>query len=181
MLCCRHSSAVDNPASPCFRIAMICSSLCRVPFTRVSFQAQHVTSAIPASVTSLVRENSHCRWSSFWGLGQCHRDLYTDFPNGVAFRQNELSRPSPVRAECRSALHWLQHECVQLAPCIHSGIRAGKCFTIASNFSAMTLSLGYANSLGAGKSRRVGNTASFGGGVTTSPNPISIWIGIRAF
>src|SRR5215831_17100354 len=33
MLCCRHSSALDNPASPCFRIAMICSSLCRVPFT----------------------------------------------------------------------------------------------------------------------------------------------------
>src|SRR5215467_1027 len=33
MFCCRHSSAVDNPASPCFRIAMICSSLCRVPFT----------------------------------------------------------------------------------------------------------------------------------------------------
>src|SRR3989449_11471161 len=30
--CCRHNSAVVNPASPCFRIAMICSSLCRVPF-----------------------------------------------------------------------------------------------------------------------------------------------------
>ena len=35
MLCCRHSSAVDNPASPCFRIAIICSSLCRVPFIAV--------------------------------------------------------------------------------------------------------------------------------------------------
>src|SRR6476646_3786131 len=32
MPCCRHNSAVANPASPCFRIAMICSSLCRVPF-----------------------------------------------------------------------------------------------------------------------------------------------------
>src|SRR5215475_11021020 len=32
MLCWRHRSAALNPASPCFRIAMICSSLCRVPF-----------------------------------------------------------------------------------------------------------------------------------------------------
>jgi hypothetical protein len=31
----RHNSAVVNPASPCFRMAMICSSLCRVPFTVV--------------------------------------------------------------------------------------------------------------------------------------------------
>src|SRR5580765_5396847 len=35
MPCCRHNSAVVNPASPCFRIAMICSSLCRVPFIAV--------------------------------------------------------------------------------------------------------------------------------------------------
>src|ERR1017187_3659252 len=33
MPCWWHNSAVANPASPCFRIAMICSSLCRVPFT----------------------------------------------------------------------------------------------------------------------------------------------------
>ena len=33
--CCRHNSAVVSPASPCFRIAMICSLLCRVPFIAV--------------------------------------------------------------------------------------------------------------------------------------------------
>src|SRR5215470_13499044 len=52
---------------------MICSSLCRVPFTPFSFPAKHVTSANPASVTSLVRENSHSRWSSFRGL--CHPSI----------------------------------------------------------------------------------------------------------
>src|ERR1700757_4415020 len=35
---------------------MICSSLCRVPFIPV--------------LLSWVAENSHSRWSSFWGLGQ---------------------------------------------------------------------------------------------------------------
>src|SRR5262252_1557759 len=70
MPCCRHNSAVANPASPCFRIAMICSSLCRVPFTALLLSAQNVTLAITASVTTLVQENSHSRWSSFWGLGQ---------------------------------------------------------------------------------------------------------------
>jgi hypothetical protein len=35
-------------------------------------QLQHVISVFPTSVTSLVRENSHSRWSSFWGLGQIH-------------------------------------------------------------------------------------------------------------
>src|SRR5438876_11488753 len=52
--CCRHNSAVVNPASPCFRIAMICSSLCRVPFMAV--------------LLSWVWENSHSRRSSFRGL-----------------------------------------------------------------------------------------------------------------
>ena len=37
--CCRHNSAVVNPASPCFRIPMICSSLCRVPFINSNRQA----------------------------------------------------------------------------------------------------------------------------------------------
>src|SRR6266567_2717399 len=36
MPCCRHNSAVASPASPCFKIVMICSSLCRVPFICVS-------------------------------------------------------------------------------------------------------------------------------------------------
>src|SRR5207249_1012373 len=54
--CCRHNSAVVNPASPCFRIAMICSSLCRVPFMAV--------------LLSWVWENSHSRRSSFRGLRQ---------------------------------------------------------------------------------------------------------------
>jgi hypothetical protein len=31
----RWVSAVVNPGSPCFRIAMICSSLCGVPFIAV--------------------------------------------------------------------------------------------------------------------------------------------------
>src|SRR2546422_9433222 len=42
--CCRHNSAVVNPASPCFRIAMICSSLCRVPFMAVSPSWVYATS-----------------------------------------------------------------------------------------------------------------------------------------
>src|SRR5439155_18920865 len=54
--CCRHNSAVVNPASPCFRMAMICSSLCRVPFMPV--------------LLSWVWENSHSRRSSFRGLRQ---------------------------------------------------------------------------------------------------------------
>jgi hypothetical protein len=47
--------------SPCFRIAMICSSLCRVPFTALVLSAQNVTLASTASVTTLVQENSHSR------------------------------------------------------------------------------------------------------------------------
>src|SRR5215470_14359448 len=73
MPCCRHNSAVANPASPCFRIVMICSSLCRVPFTSLLLSTQNVTLANTASVTTLVQENSHSRWSSFWGLGQNER------------------------------------------------------------------------------------------------------------
>src|SRR6516162_7559792 len=96
MLCCRHRSAVDNPASPCFRIAMICSSLCRVPFTLLLLPAQHVTLAMPASVTSLVRENSHCRRSSFWGLGHCdgHASELT----------SRVLRPRQDLAPCESRL-----------------------------------------------------------------------------
>src|SRR5947208_8993858 len=54
MPCCWHNSAVVNPAARCFRIAMICSSLCRVPFIAV--------------LLSWVWENSHSRRSSFRGL-----------------------------------------------------------------------------------------------------------------
>jgi hypothetical protein len=35
-----------------------------------SFPAQNVTSANTSLVTTLVQENSHQRWYSFWGLGQ---------------------------------------------------------------------------------------------------------------
>jgi hypothetical protein len=76
MPCCRHNSAVLNPASPCFRVAMICSSLCRVPFTVLSFPAQHVIAADIGSVTSLVRENLHSRWSGFRGLGQVDSSIF---------------------------------------------------------------------------------------------------------
>jgi hypothetical protein len=51
---------------------MTCSSLCRVPFTVLLLSAQNVTLAITASVTTLVQENSHSRWSSLWGLGQLY-------------------------------------------------------------------------------------------------------------
>src|SRR6185369_15667579 len=40
--------------------------------------------------------------------------------------------------------------------------------------SATTVSLGYARSCGAGKSRSAGNSTSCAGGVTASPNPTSI-------
>src|SRR6185295_6617533 len=56
MPCCRHSSDVAIPDSPCFKIAMICSSLCRVPFT--------------ALLLSSVGRNSHSTWHCFWGLRQ---------------------------------------------------------------------------------------------------------------
>src|SRR5437899_8829347 len=60
-------TAVVNPASPCFRIAMICSSLCRVPFMAV--------------LLSWVWENSHSRRSSFRGLRQyqSHHDFCSGF------------------------------------------------------------------------------------------------------
>src|ERR1700693_2382082 len=118
MACCRHSSAVPSPASPCFKIEMICSSLCRVPFIRFllsrcepasgSFprcppigrfplknftlgsprnddsqlarptappiSSKTFTSAITPFFATLpgspVSDNSHCKWYSFWGLGQ---------------------------------------------------------------------------------------------------------------
>src|ERR1700746_3683524 len=60
MPCCRQNSVVATPASPCFRMAMICSSLCWVPFIAV--------------LLSWVWENSHCRWLSFRGLGQVHTE-----------------------------------------------------------------------------------------------------------
>src|SRR5438477_973758 len=65
--CCRHNSAVVNPASPCFRIAMICSSLCRVPFMAV--------------LLSWVWENSHSRRSSFRGLRQNVTPRWPEAPN----------------------------------------------------------------------------------------------------
>src|SRR5438445_6772325 len=64
MPCCRLNSAVVNPASPCFRIAMICSSLCRVPFMAV--------------LLSWVWENSHSRRSSFRGLRHQHFQIMSE-------------------------------------------------------------------------------------------------------
>src|ERR1700730_4163905 len=82
MLCWRHSSAVVNPASPCFRIAMICSSLCRVPFIAV--------------LLFCVWENSHSKRSSFWGLGHGN-ETYFSF------------QPVFLRRECER-YDWLIHE-----------------------------------------------------------------------
>src|ERR1700694_1044278 len=56
MPCWRHSSVVVNPASPCLRIVMICSSLCRVPFNVFSSPG--------------FGRNSHSTWHNFRGLGQ---------------------------------------------------------------------------------------------------------------
>src|SRR6185312_13554212 len=68
MPCCRHNSAVASPASPCFKIAMICSSLCRVPFICVS--------------PSWVWRNSHSTWHTFRVLdqldGSTFRYIYFD-------------------------------------------------------------------------------------------------------
>src|SRR5207302_7030535 len=96
--CCRHNSAVVNPASPCFRIAMICSSLCRVPFIAV--------------LLSWVWENSHSRRSSFRGLRQNQhshsafvcRSLEGLPPKSIAlpFFDSGIGRSVPVR---RGALH----------------------------------------------------------------------------
>src|SRR5205814_10717034 len=68
--CCRHNSAVVNPASPCFRIAMICSSLCRVPFIVV--------------LLAWVWKNSHSRWSSFRGLRQNNDHYRSRLPPRVS-------------------------------------------------------------------------------------------------
>jgi hypothetical protein len=59
---------------------MICSSLCRVPSRCSPSWAQHVTSALLASVTSLVRENSHSRLVQFLGAGSV---LYWDVHTSV--------------------------------------------------------------------------------------------------
>src|SRR5215469_18324659 len=50
MLCWRHRSAVLNPASPCFRIAMICSSLCCVPFMCASPCLSHLRLVLHAKL-----------------------------------------------------------------------------------------------------------------------------------
>src|SRR5579863_1108453 len=61
MPCCRHNSAVFAPLSPCFRIAMTCSSLWRVPRILCS--------------PFLRPENYHPSWIQKWGPGQLQRDL----------------------------------------------------------------------------------------------------------
>src|SRR5579872_3454975 len=60
MPCCRHNSAVFTPLSPCFRIAMTCSSLWRVPRILCS--------------PFLRPENYHPIWIEKWGPGHTLRN-----------------------------------------------------------------------------------------------------------
>src|SRR5882724_11671820 len=95
MPCCRHSSAVASPASPCFKIVIICSSLCRVPFICVSpFLGFGETHILPT-------------WHTFRGLGHYHKtrericELCSKLggSNGFVYDSNE-SRLFQVTCAC---------------------------------------------------------------------------------
>src|SRR5579859_1487995 len=108
MPCCRHNSAVLRPASPCFRMAMICSSLCRLPFTQV---------LLPPG-------DSHCRLAQFLGVGSAREGipanhkrvyrLYREEGLGMRIRQRrrigwngQVARPAAVRVNQRWSIDFV--------------------------------------------------------------------------
>lgn len=92
---------------------MICSSLCRVPLTTLLLSAQNVTLANTASVTTLVQENSHSRWSSFWGLGHDNSQRLIEsllMPRTVPVPRLSMNVASSISYSSCSLLHMKHSE-----------------------------------------------------------------------